>query len=88
VNPHRTRKPLTRCPLCSSRLIFPLSVEVHHSSGMIIERRCPECEHRDVVVTDLLAAQVWARRERRLRSQLVRTVLDLELAEILAAAPA
>jgi hypothetical protein len=28
----------------------------------VIERRCPECEHRDRVVTSRLAAELWYRR--------------------------
>jgi hypothetical protein len=28
----------------------------------VIERRCPECEHRDVTIANRLAAAVWLRR--------------------------
>ena len=54
-------KPLVRCPVCSSGLIYPVTCSSwkRHS---VVERRCPECEHRDVVTTHRLAAAVWLRR--------------------------
>ena len=54
-------KPLVRCPVCASGLIYPVTCSSWKRQS-VIERRCPECEHRDVVVTNRLAAAVWLRR--------------------------
>jgi DNA-directed RNA polymerase subunit RPC12/RpoP len=54
-------KPLVRCPICASGLIYP----VRHATWegeCVLDRRCPECEHRDLVVTNRLVAAVWLRR--------------------------
>jgi hypothetical protein len=77
-------KPLTCCPACASRLIYPLSFLPHDSGRVVIDRRCPECEHLDCVACDPQAAAIWARREQRLRLELVHAVLDLEIAAALA----
>ncbi len=77
-------KPLTCCPACASRLIYPLSFMPHTSGRVVIDRRCPECEHVDRVACDPAAAETWARREQRLRLELVHAVLDLEIAAALA----
>jgi hypothetical protein len=37
----------------------------------VLERRCPECDHRDGVVTNALAAAVWRRRNERASDQLL-----------------
>ncbi len=66
-------KPLIICPGCESLLIYPVA----------IERCCPECEHNDSIVCDPLEAELWKRRERRIRLQMVRTVLEMELEDIL-----
>ena len=46
-------KPLTRCPLCAGRLIYPrdLAGVGGSDADVVLSRRCPECEHRDLVVT-------------------------------------
>jgi hypothetical protein len=36
----------------------------------MLGRRCPECDHRDRVVTTRFAAAVWARHESRIASSL------------------
>ncbi len=54
-------KPLVRCAVCSSDLIYPLHCE-RHGEQCVIDRRCPECESRDRVVTSQLAAELWYRR--------------------------
>jgi transcriptional regulator NrdR family protein len=76
-------KPLTSCPICDSRLIYPVDARRHPEGGAVIERRCPECEHSDIVVAGLEAARRWGRREQRVRVELVRAVLALEVEEIL-----
>ena len=79
-------KPLTVCPACASRLIYPVTFAPLDSGRVVIERRCPECEHDDCVTCDPTAATAWARRVRRDRLELVHQVLDLEIAAALAAA--
>jgi hypothetical protein len=59
-------KPLVRCPNCSSGLLYPVRSASHDASSLI-ERRCPECEHRDCVRTNRLAAELWHRRNARAR---------------------
>ena len=49
----------------------------------MIERCCPECEHNDSVICDAVAAELWKRRERRIRLQMVRSVIEMELEDIL-----
>ena len=65
----RPVNPLVRCPRCSSRLIAPCTPTAAHD-GVIVDRRCPECDHRDRVVTTAFAAAVWARHETRVASSL------------------
>ncbi len=78
-------RPLTTCPACASRLIYPVSFASHPDrERVVIERCCPECDHSDCVVCDAVAAAVWGRRERSIRRELVRQVIALELDEILA----
>jgi hypothetical protein len=62
-------KPLVRCPLCASGLIYPVRCAVRDGLSLI-ERRCPECEHRDTVVTVRLAAELWHRRNARFGAEL------------------
>ena len=57
-------KPLVRCPNCTSGFIYPIRC-VSWDRSSVLERRCPECEHRGVVVTNALAAAVWRRRNDR-----------------------
>jgi DNA-directed RNA polymerase subunit RPC12/RpoP len=71
-------KPLVRCPCCDSRLIYTVD-SAGYDAEVILDRRCPECEHRDSVVTSALAAAVWYRRDTRLLAELA------ELADALAA---
>ena len=54
-------KPLVRCGVCSSDLIYPVHCE-RYAAQCVIDRRCPECESRDRVVTSGLAAELWYRR--------------------------
>jgi DNA-directed RNA polymerase subunit RPC12/RpoP len=71
-------KPLVHCPRCLSRLIYAIDT-AGYETEVILDRRCPECEHRDSVVTSALAAAVWYRRDTRIMREL------LELADSLAA---
>jgi hypothetical protein len=64
------RKPLVHCPRCESGLIYAVDA-AGYEAEVILNRRCPECEHRDSVVTSALAAAVWYRRDTRLMRQLM-----------------
>ena len=64
------RKPLVHCPECESRLIYAVDA-AHFEAEVILNRRCPECEHRDSVVTSAIAAAVWYRRDTRLLRELM-----------------
>jgi DNA-directed RNA polymerase subunit RPC12/RpoP len=70
-------KPLVHCPRCTSRLIYTIDT-AGYDAEVILNRRCPECEHRDSVVTSSIAAAVWYRRDTRLMREL------MELADSLA----
>jgi hypothetical protein len=50
-----------RCAVCSSYLIYPLHC-ARHRAQCVIDRRCPECENHDRVITSRLAAELWYRR--------------------------
>jgi hypothetical protein len=77
-------KPLIVCPGCESLLIYPVAIEWHPDGRRIaIERCCPECEHNDSVVCGKLEAELWTHRERRIRLEMVRSVLAMELEDIL-----
>jgi DNA-directed RNA polymerase subunit RPC12/RpoP len=65
----RPINPLVRCPRCASRLVAPLQADECHD-GVILGRRCPECDYRDRVVTTRFAAAVWARHETRVASSM------------------
>jgi hypothetical protein len=65
----RPVNPLVRCPRCRSALIAPQEAD-ECPDGMIVGRRCPECDYCDRVVTTRFAAAVWARHETRVASSL------------------
>jgi hypothetical protein len=72
------------CPGCTSMLIYPVAIDRHPDGRrIVIERYCPECEHNDSVCCGVAAAERWVRHERRIRLQLVRRVVELELDDIL-----
>jgi hypothetical protein len=52
---------LVHCPACESTLIYPVACSPWKRQSLV-ERRCPDCEHRGVVITHRLAAAVWLRR--------------------------
>jgi DNA-directed RNA polymerase subunit RPC12/RpoP len=66
----RPVNPLVRCPSCRSRLIVPTQTD-ECTLGVIVGRRCPECEYRDRVVTTRLAATIWARHETRVAASML-----------------
>jgi len=78
-------RPLIVCPPgCTSMLLYPVAIERHPDGRrIVIERYCPECEHNDSVCCDVRAAERWVQRESRIRLQLVRQVVELELEDIL-----
>ncbi len=63
---------LTRCPACGSGLIYPRDFASLGGKRreVVVGRRCPECEHRDLVVTGRLPAVMWVARALRERSEL------------------
>jgi hypothetical protein len=65
----RAHNRLTMCPSCSSMLVYPTDL-AGSDWGMVVSRRCPECEHRDVVVTARLPALLWFARNERQRDEL------------------
>jgi hypothetical protein len=66
----RGKNQLVICPGCSSALIYPIDV-AGWSRDTVVSRRCPECEHRDVVAVSRLAAFLWFARITRERDELV-----------------
>jgi hypothetical protein len=62
-------KPLVRCAICTSDLIYPLHCR-RHGTRCVIERRCPECESLDRVITSRLAAELWYRRNANIAEEL------------------
>jgi DNA-directed RNA polymerase subunit RPC12/RpoP len=71
-------KPLVHCPECTSRFIYAVDA-AGFEGEVILHRRCPECEHRDAVVTTALAAAAWYRRDTRLMGEI--SVLADQLAD-------
>jgi DNA-directed RNA polymerase subunit RPC12/RpoP len=64
--PHKL---LAVCPSCSSKLVYPTDL-AGWNGEIVVSRRCPECEHRDVVVTARLPASLWLERNARQRDEL------------------
>ena len=62
-------KPLVRCAICSSDLIYPLHC-ARHGPQCVIDRRCPECGNFDRVTTSRLAAELWYRRNSYIAEEL------------------
>ena len=70
-------KPLVRCPICQSGLIYPVRCASRDALSLI-ERRCPDCEHRDRVRTNRLAAELWHRRNARCKQEMAALADALE----------
>jgi hypothetical protein len=62
-------KPLVRCAICSSDLIYPLHC-TRHGAQSVIDRRCPDCGNLDRVITSRLAAELWYRRNAYIAGEL------------------
>ena len=72
LEPHgRPARMLVRCPQCTSRLMSPVDAVSGRGDQVVIDRQCPECGHRDRVLTTPLAAIVWARHEARVAASLL-----------------
>jgi hypothetical protein len=65
----RARNRLLICPCCSSASIYPIDL-AGWARAAIVSRRCPVCEHRDVVAVSRLAAFDWFERIAREREEL------------------
>lgn len=76
-------RPLVHCPRCASRLMTASS-SVACGAEVIVARRCPECGHRDAVVTTVLRAAVWYRQDARTIRGLKRLADSLRDARTLA----
>jgi DNA-directed RNA polymerase subunit RPC12/RpoP len=81
-SPFDQRKPLVHCPRCASRLIYTVDT-AGYDAEVILDRRCPECEHRDSVVTSALAAAVWYRRDTRILAELTMLADSMAQASLL-----
>jgi hypothetical protein len=64
-----TMKPLAQCPCCAGRKIYPADI-AGYGGDTVVSRRCPECEHRDLVLTGPLPAMLWFARCAREREEL------------------
>jgi DNA-directed RNA polymerase subunit RPC12/RpoP len=69
---------LVRCPQCESKLMTPVDAVGGEGDDVLIDRQCPECGHRDRVVTTPLAAIVWARHEARVAGSMLALADALE----------
>jgi hypothetical protein len=69
MNSRGESKPLVRCAVCSSDLIYPLH-SARHGAQRVIDRRCPECGNLDRVITSRLAAELWYRRNAYIAEEL------------------
>jgi hypothetical protein len=67
--PEQGGVPLVVCPCCRSRLIYTTDT-AGFGSQVVLDRRCPECEHRDSVIATAHAAAAWYRRDTRLLTEL------------------
>jgi hypothetical protein len=88
MDPGRERQglsdePPVHCPRCASRFMFTVST-VAYGPEVIVSRRCPECAHRDSLVTSVLRAALWYRHDSRTISGLLRLADSLRDARALA----
>ena len=74
-----TIKPLTSCPSCGSALIHPCATEDFGESHVLVDRRCPDCELRDRVLTHASTLAAWERAHARRLVALAGDLLVLEL---------
>jgi hypothetical protein len=76
-------EPPVPCPRCATRSLVTVST-VAHGAEVIVARRCPECAHRDSIVTSVLPAALWYRHDTRTTSGLLRLADSLRDARALA----
>ena len=62
--PYASSEPPVHCPRCASRLMETVAM-VTCGAEVIVARRCPECAHRDSLVTSVLRAALWYRHDTR-----------------------
>ena len=60
---------LVRCRDCGSRLLQPVRVAGPLDGASIVDRFCPECERRDIVVASADAVARWLRHEEAIRAR-------------------
>jgi hypothetical protein len=70
-------EPLLRCPQCASRLIHTTDA-AGYDRDVIVSRRCPDCQHRDSIVTAAPVAAALQRRDHRIHARLVAVADALE----------
>jgi hypothetical protein len=68
---------LTRCRVCSSRLLQLDRLWLLADGRHVARRRCPECGTVDHVTADPEALWAWHRQTQRHRAHLELTVLEL-----------
>ena len=71
---------LQRCPCPRCHSLRTIQTDATWTTETLC---CPECEHNDSVICDAVAAELWKRRERRIRLLMMRSVLEMELEDIL-----
>jgi hypothetical protein len=74
-----TIKPLTTCPSCGSALILPCGIEEFGDAHVLVDRRCPDCELRDRVLTNTGTLAAWERAHARRLVALAADLMVLEL---------
>ncbi len=68
---------LTRCRVCSSRLLELDRMWLLPDGRHVARRHCPECETVDHVTADPIALWAWRRETQRHRAHLELIVLEL-----------
>jgi hypothetical protein len=81
--PFASSEPPVHCPRCASRLMETVTM-VTCGPEVIVARRCPECAHRDSVVTTVLRAALWYRHDTRTIARLLLLADSLRDARTLA----
>ena len=81
--PFASSEPPVHCPRCASRLMETVAM-VTCGAEVIVARRCPECAHRDSLVTSVLRAALWYRHDTRTIARLQLLADSLRQARMLA----
>jgi hypothetical protein len=69
--PFGQRQRLGHCLRCASRLIYTIESVSDGAEGVILARRCPECEFRETVVVSVLDAARRYRHETRVLAEMM-----------------